>query len=143
MKNYFNNLPSEIKEVISGKSWEAWSFGNDYLLKLVLEGKKTATTGIFNKEKVSKASLGVITDSKDIPRCIVEYTSIEVKPFLEVTFDFAQAEGEGFKNIEEWRDEHCRVFSNWSKNTFKDTDLVVCTRFKLVHLIPGDILETR
>ena len=136
-QTYLEKLPAEVKNLFEGKSYDVWNFGNDQLLKLVLQGKKIATAGLLAQhDKVPEVGdLGIITDSKDMPQCIVEYISIQTKPFLEVDFEFAQAEGEGFKDIEDWRNEHRKVFHEWSGNTFSDEALILCERFKLVYPI--------
>lgn len=135
VKNYIDNLSDDRKSLFKNKDYDVWNFGNDALLQLVLEGKKVATAGLLAQHnKVPQVGdLGIITDSQDEPRCIVEYTNIETKPFLEVDFDFAQAEGEGFQNIEDWRNEHQKVFREWTNNAFTDNDLVLCENFKLVY----------
>ena len=99
------------------------------LKKLVLSGKKTATTSLYNKnEKVPKAGeYAEILDSDKKHFCVVQYIDVEIKNFLDVNFDFIQKEGEGDKNIEEWREKHRKFFS---LNT--DDVLVVCEEFKLI-----------
>mgnify|MGYP003395284822 FL=1 len=54
---------------------------------------------------------------------------------MEVNFEFAQAEGEGFKDIEEWRAEHRKVFKEWSGNSFTDDTLILCEKFKLIYSV--------
>lgn len=134
IKNYLNNLPANIKNKIENNSYDIWNFDNDELLELVLKGKKLATTELFiNDTKVPKeGSLAIITNTQKDPCCIVEYTKIEIKTFLEVGFEFALLEGEGFKNIEEWRSEHSRFFLKINNN-FTENSLVVCENFKLVY----------
>src|SRR3989344_2455698 len=135
VKNYIENLPDDRKILFENKDYDVWDFGNDDLLQLVLEGKKVATAGLLDQHtKIPKVGdFGIITDSQNEPRCIVEYTDIETKPFLEIDFHFAQAEGEGFQDIEDWRSEHRKVFKEWSGNTFTENDLILCENFKLVY----------
>lgn len=115
-----------------------WDFGEDKkfadkLKDLVLTGKKVATTG-FYKEGRKHAKVGdfdEILDSNGKPFCVIQYTKVELKPFLDVDFEYAKLEGEGEKDIEEWRQSHRNFFSKYYSD-FSDQRLVVCAQFKLV-----------
>ena len=137
LESYLKNLPVERKAIFEKKEYDVWSLGADKLLNLVLESKKTATAGLLADHDTVPVvgSLGIITDSQDKPRCIVAYTDIQIRPFMEVNFEFAQAEGEGFKDIEEWRAEHRKVFKEWSGNSFTDDTLILCEKFKLIYSV--------
>lgn len=111
-----------------------WDFGDDKKLagtlkELVLSGVKTATTGLFRegKEMPEIGDYAAILDFDKKPFCVIQYTHIEVKPFLKVAWDFIQKEGEGDKDIEEWREHHRKFFSLKHDNV-----KVICEEFKLV-----------
>lgn len=111
-----------------------WGFGDDkelagQLRELVLSGKKKAATGLYHEGKrVPKAGdYGAILDSDKKRFCIVRYTNVEIKPFLEVKYDFVKKEGEGDKDIEEWREKHRKFF-----NLKNDNVEVVCEEFRVV-----------
>jgi len=115
-----------------------WNFGDDKALAdklrdLVLSGKKTATTGLWYEGKVLTPVGGyeAIVGSDDKRFCIIQITKIEVKPFLEVGWDFAKKEGEDDPDLESWRKGHQKIFRQWT-NTFIDQSLVVCEEFKVV-----------
>ncbi len=117
---------------------DRWDFGEDKefadkLRDLILEGKKTATTGFYREGKKHSevGEYDQIVDSDGKPFCIIQYTKIEVKPFLEVDFEYAKLEGEGEKNIEEWRQSHRDFFGKYYPD-FSDKSKVVCAQFKLV-----------
>jgi hypothetical protein len=42
----------------------------------------------------------------DIPVAVIAVDSVEVLPFARVAWEFADAEGEGFESIEDWRSGH-------------------------------------
>lgn len=125
-----------------------FSFGDnpalaDELLALVLEGKKTATCGT----EVEYLAAGdpipepgnrfVVLDGKGQRACVIETTSIERKRFLEVEADFAYEEGEGDRSLNYWRDAHRTFFERQPYDWSEDT-LLICERFKLVHIFePG------
>ena len=140
VKNYISSLDKIQKSKIENFKYDVWDFGYDKkisqkLIKLVLSGKKTATVGLFMKrEKLPEAgNFGIIINHNKKPSCIIEYTKVEVKPFNEVDFDFVKSEGEGFKNINDWRIKHRSFFNLWYKNIFSNESLVVCENFKLLY----------
>ena len=111
-----------------------WSFGEDKeladrLKRLVLEGKKKATTGLlYEGKKVPQVGdFEAIIDSDGKRFCIIKLTKVEVKPFLGVEFDFVEKEGEGDKSIEEWRENFRKFFGPQ-----EDNPTVICTEFELV-----------
>jgi uncharacterized protein YhfF len=114
-----------------------WGFGNDKvqaerLKQLVLSESKKATTGLFHKGETLPivGEYAAILDSTDQRFCIIQYTKVEVKDFLDVAYDFIQKEGEGDDDIEEWRQKH-REFFNLTSDMVK----VVCEEFKLVKIL--------
>jgi uncharacterized protein YhfF len=121
---------------------DAFRFGvePDWLVDLVLEGKKTATTSghIFyeiDHEPLPKiGQYDIILNSKDEPKAVIQITSVDVLPMNEVTEEFALAEGEG--DYEHWKNAHQEFFTNelaMYDLTFESNMLVVCERFKVVY----------
>lgn len=113
-----------------------WDFGDDReladkLKKLVLGRVKKATTGLFSEgDKIPKVGdYGAILDSDKKRFCVIRYTNVEIKPFLEVEYDFIIKEGEGDRDVAEWREKH-RKFFNIKDDNFK----VICEQFELVSL---------
>lgn len=127
-------MQKEYKIKISDR----WDFGEDKefadkLKDLILTGKKTATTGLYHdgKKHSEVGEYDQIIGSDGKPFCIIQYTKIEIKPFLEVDFEYAILEGEGDKNIEEWREGHRNFFRKYYPD-FSDDKKVVCAHFKLI-----------
>jgi len=111
-----------------------WNFGQnkvlaDKLKQLVLNGNKKATTGLYyERKKIPKVGdYKIILDSDEKPSCIIRCTNVEIKPFLEVDYDFIEKEGEGDKDIEEWREKHRKFF-----NLESDKVKVICEEFEVV-----------
>ncbi len=120
--------------------FDTWDFGSDKKLadslkKLVIEGKKMATTGLYREGKILPkiGDFGAIKDYDGKVFCTIEYTSVQIVPFTQVTFDFAQKEGEGDKNLESWRESH-RDFFKREYGSFNDDQKVVCILFKVSNL---------
>ncbi len=118
-----------------------WNFGKNVSLAnklkgLVLSGKKIATTGLYTEGKVlpKAGEYAAIVGSDNKRFCIIQYTKVEVKPFLEVGYDYITLEGEGDKDTEEWRKKHRKFFTE-NYGEFKDGSQVVCEEFKVVEVV--------
>ncbi len=112
-----------------------WNFGDDKtfankLHQLVLSGRKTATTGLYQQDSEVEhvGDYGEIVDMRGDRVCIIQYTKVEIKPFLDVTFDYVVLEGENDTSIEEWRNKHRDFFLKYYPN-FTDANSVVCAEF--------------
>ena len=109
------------------------------LTALVLAGKKVATVGLWQEGYVDEGealdTVGerqVLLGNEDEPLAVIEVTRVDRVPFAEVTWEFAEAEGEGFTSVEDWRDRH-RAFYAREGLTVTDDTLIVCLWF---HLLP-------
>ncbi|MGV9763200.1 ASCH domain-containing protein [Micromonospora tulbaghiae] len=104
---------------------------------LVLSGVKTATAGLvqeYDDENEELEYVGerlVLVDDDDALVGVVEVTGVEVVRFADVPWDFARAEGEGDRSIEEWREGHGAYWARQGTPVTDDTP-VVCLRFRLV-----------
>ena len=110
----------------------------DRLNRLVLEGAKTATAGLYEVEYVAEEeaieTVGerlVLLDSDEAPIGVIEVTRVETYPFLEVPWEFAAAENEGDETIEDWRRGH-REFFDAVGTPVRDGDRMVCIWFRLL-----------
>jgi len=121
----------------------AWQFGSDPdgLAKLVIEGKKTATTSCYilyelENEPLPVAGLySIVLNSNDEPAAIIKIVDVQVMPMNEVPVEYATAEGEGDLSYDYWWNVHKSFFDNELAaigEKFSDDMLVVCERFELV-----------
>jgi uncharacterized protein YhfF len=122
----------------------AWAFGAsaeeaDELLRLVLEGTKTATaSALWDFEAEGEAlpevgSLSILLDGSGHPRALVNTTAVAVVPFDEVGEEHARLEGEGDRSLAHWRDAHERFFGQVSSRGFEPDMPVVLERFEVVY----------
>jgi len=104
---------------------------------LVLSGVKTATAGLvqeYDDENEELEYVGerlVLVDDNDRFVAVIEVTGVEVVRFADVPWDFARAEGEGDRSIEEWREGHGAYWARQGTPVTDDTR-IVCLRFRLV-----------
>lgn len=121
-----------------------WPFGDnpklaDELLALVLMGRKTATCCALSQYQdeawpmPKPGGCWIVLEGAQRPRCVVETTGIEVKPFDQVDASFAYDEGEGDQSYAYWRQAHESYFSGQGR--FAPDMLVVCERFRLLEVL--------
>ncbi len=99
---------------------EKWHFALteetcNYLLKLVLEGKKKATTSSLWGYEIEGGKIpetgtrSIITDWNGISKCLVKTTKVRIMPYKDITFEIAVLEGED-DSLESWRKNHEKFF---------------------------------
>jgi len=105
---------------------------------LILAGRKRATAGLlahdYEAESEKIESIGerlALLDNSRHKIAELEVTRVDVVPFAQVTWEFADAEGEGFRSVEHWRDGHLRY---WTARGYEmdDATTVVCLWIRLL-----------
>ncbi|WP_349826723.1 ASCH domain-containing protein [Brevibacterium litoralis] len=127
-----------------------WGFGAtpahaDTLLRLVLEGTKTGTSGSLwdyraaGEEVTRVGDLDVILDGAGLPRAVIRTVAVEIVPFGEVSAAHARAEGEDDRSLRSWRRTHQDFFTRYARHDrgFSAHMPVVCERFELVFPRPA------
>jgi uncharacterized protein YhfF len=110
---------------------------------LVLAGVKQATAGLLSEYATEGEELEhvgerlALVDDHDTLAGVVEVTGVEVVRFADVSWEFASSEGEGDRDLDEWRAGHLRFWANEGSTVDDDTP-VVCIRFRLVSAGGGD-----
>ena len=75
----------------------------------------------------------VVLDGSARPRAVIETVTLEQCRFCDVDLEFALAEGEGDKTLEDWRQGHQAYFE---RNGGFDPEMMLwCERFELVEVI--------
>ncbi|MEO6790163.1 MAG: ASCH domain-containing protein [Ornithinibacter sp.] len=122
----------------------AWAFGAtpeqaDELLRLVLDGAKTATASSQadyvqeGEDLPVPGMLGIVLDGVGHPRALVSTTEVRVVPFDQVDADHARDEGEGDGSLENWRAVHERFFAEHADGGFQSDMPVVLERFHVLY----------
>ncbi len=115
------------------KNIERWKFGekNDTLVDLIISGKKTATTSIFNKDNKNDL-YSIICFSNDQDACKIKTEKILKMKFKDMTWDLAKLEGEN-ENLQDWRTQHDKFFKSIDSNFNEDT-IIEFEIFKVVEI---------
>lgn len=122
----------------------AWAFGStpaqsDELLRLVLDGTKTATASSHadyakeGEELPAPGTLGILLDGAAHPRALIVTTEARVVPFDQVDADHARDEGEGDRSLDQWRAVHERFFTEHADGGFLPDMPVVLERFRVLY----------
>lgn len=128
-----------MSEILDWRSLESFAFGDgpkmaDDLLAFVLAGAKTATCwSAADGELTHVGKRMVVKDGRGAPRCVIETVSLEQKPFDQIDWAFASAEGEGDATLEDWRAGHRAYFTR--NGGFSPDMMLWCERFRLVEEI--------
>ena len=118
---------------------ESFAFGDspamaDLLLAFVLSGAKTATCwSIRDGQQTEVGKRMIVKDGRGQPRAVLETVSLEQKRFEDIDWAFAQAEGEGDANLQEWRDGHQAYFTR--NGGFTPDMMLWCERFRVVEVL--------
>ncbi len=128
------------KPAYQGKPYDTFTFGDqpNELLRLVLCGKKTATSCISRGKPSQVGEINIILDSLGNAQAIIETTKVSIVPFNKVSAAFARKEGEGNRTLATWRKIHQAFWKGIDPNT-----LLECEEFKLLYRnLSLDIHET-
>ena len=111
---------------------ETWQVGidNDYLVGLVLSGKKTATTSIQDEKdipKVNEESILLFESKKKA--CVLKTKKVIITEFKNINEELSNLEGEG--TFDEWRKSHIKIFESIDSN-FNENTKVVFEIFKVI-----------
>ena len=144
IKSFWNSFISKNPSLnhLSSYKYEAFNFGDskkmaDEIGKLVLSGKKTATSSLlkayagYEDELPKIADYSILCDGDERPIAITYTTSLSLVPFLSVDQKHAFLEGEGDRTLDFWRTEHLEFFNRNYPN-FTEKDLVICEQFEVV-----------
>lgn len=127
---------------------EKWHFeitekAANYLLGLVLEGKKKATASSlwgYEKEGSPIPKVGdrsVITYWDGTPGCIIETVNVRIIPYCDMTYDIAKLEGED-DTLESWQKNHQHFFTEEGKElgyTFSENMPVIFEEFEVIEIL--------
>lgn len=123
----------------------------DQLIAAILTGAKTTTSCLYLELEVDDEELPeagdrqVVIDSGRRPVAVIEVTEIRVLPLSEVDRQHALDEGEGFRDVEDWRRGHEEY---WHSAQYReaigrpsfmvdDATPVIAQRFRLVEDLRG------
>lgn len=89
---------------------KTWHFGidNDILVELVLSGKKTATTSLYDEKSVPIVDEEtILTFDNEKKACITRTRKVIITEFKNIDAELSNFEGEG--TFEEWKKAHIEI----------------------------------
>ena len=107
------------------KHLKEWSFGidNDKLVSLVLQGKKTATTSLYEIDEVPEVGEESILVFSNHQKAFITRTKrVLITEFQNIGEDLARLEGEG--TYEEWKQAHISYFKIVMPEFQEDTKVI-------------------
>ena len=117
---------------------EKWA---NELLRLVLEGKKRATSSSLTCYELEGArvpapgDLSIVTDWAGEPHCVIETTQGDILPFRDVTFALCRLEGED-DCLDSWRRSHINFFTAEGREAgyvFTEDMPVIFEQFRVIY----------
>jgi uncharacterized protein YhfF len=117
----------------------------DALLALVIKGEKTATCGDardFEAGGETPPQVGrrdVVLNGRGQKAAIIETVEVTRKRFDEIDAQFAYDEGEGLRNLDDWRESHQAYFER--NGHFSPDMMLICERFRLVEVLSPENTE--
>lgn len=114
---------------------KTWRFGvdNNRLVDLVLRGKKTATTSIYEENSISKAGEeSILLYENEQAACITKTVKVIITEFKNITKELSELEGEG--DFEEWKTTHMEFFRT-IKPKFDENTKVEFEIFEVVEIL--------
>lgn len=121
-----DTLGNKEKMIVLLNRLDRWTFGIDVarLVNLVLEGKKTATTSLYELDNISKVGdISILTDLKDNTVCLIKTINVVITEFKNITWDLAKLEGEN-KSLSEWKENHMNFFKKTDPNFNENTKVI-------------------
>ena len=115
----------------------------NYLLGLVLEGKKRATASSLRGYEIEgeplpqEGALSVITWWDGTPGCVIRTTRVRVIPYRDITFDIAKLEGED-DDLASWQRHHQAFFEAEGRElgyAFSQDMPVIFEEFEVVRVL--------
>lgn len=103
---------------------KTWHFGmdNDKLVKLVLSGKKTATTYLYDENDPLDDEESVLVFDNEKKACVTKMKKVIITEFKNINDDLTILEGEG--SFYEWKKAHISFFKSINPDFNENTKVV-------------------
>lgn len=146
IEEYWNCFLIQNKISLSTPYFEAFYFGYDQksadnLLKLVLSGKKTATSSaqeeysLTGEKEPQVGDYSIVTNYIGEPKCIIQTTKVKKLKFKDMTYELCKLEGED-AILKTWQDTHIDFFNVMGQKagyTFHWDMIIIFEQFTVVY----------
>jgi uncharacterized protein YhfF len=114
----------------------------DELAEIVVAGRKRASASLLwayesEGERIPRTGdLSIVTDFQGNEVCVIQTLQVDIVPFLSVTAEFADLEGEGDRSLLYWQKTHMAFFELECKRIGRSPSLempVICECFEVVY----------
>lgn len=115
---------------------DKWSFGidNNKLIHLVLQGKKVATSYLYNESELPKINeKSILCYDDGTEACIIQTKDFKILKFNEMTANLCKKEGEGDLTLNYWKKVHFDFFKRINKN-FNENSKIIFEEFELIKI---------
>jgi uncharacterized protein YhfF len=108
----------------------------DTLIKAVLNGRKTATSSLYDEWVINNEALPEVGEEQELVNSqqeaigIIKIVDVRKIRLDEIDMAIAESEGEGYASVLEWRMSHEKF---WSPITVNDDTIVVVEHFELIN----------
>lgn len=145
ISTYWKDFCRQTKSV--GQPAHIYAFGDSEALQnelaaRVVVGRKRATCTLLRwfspphaSRPPSPGDRMVVVDGQGGPCCVIETTSVEIRPVSSADAQFALDEGEGDRTLDYWLTEHRRYYRAEAQEhgfDYSDDLLAVFERFKVI-----------
>ena len=106
---------------------------NDKLIKLVLSGKKRATSSLYTDDAKLPiiGEKSIICYDNDSAACTIQTIDYKILKFNEMTEKYAKLEGEGDLSLDYWKNVHYNFFKSID-SSFNEESKIIFEIFELV-----------
>ncbi|MCG2459147.1 ASCH domain-containing protein [Flavobacteriaceae bacterium F89] len=132
LENAFKEVPKVVRFAENG-------LDADQVAKLVVNGAKRANSFSLlglqyrNEPLPHIGDFMVVTDWEGNAKCIVRTTAVKLRPFFNITEDYARSEG--YDSLPQWKESHWELFTKELApygRVPRESMIVVCQSFEKV-----------
>lgn len=140
--DYIDTLSEELDHPIIEAGMPGDITNSGEIIKLILSGSKTATSGLVKDYELAGDSLPkegnfwIVLNELNKPQCILRTVRVVINKFSEITEEIANAEAYGDSSVKVWKKTHLDFFTPYLEGMDIDNldeENIVTEFFEIVH----------